>query len=99
MDLGYDSEAIRRRLRDRGLGTMIYGNRIRRPFSASSSPSLYWCGCRCAECPLFLAQGGDELAAEVGEVGNNAAPDEVRYSHVVVGLREGAATAMADSLP
>jgi hypothetical protein len=61
---------------------------------------------------LLLGQGGDELAAEVGDVGDDAAPDKLGasanddnlrdtldvYGHAIAGLGEDAATAMEDTL-
>jgi hypothetical protein len=44
--------------------------------SAPMGPLMYrLCVCQCA---LLLGQGGHEPAAEVGNVGDNAAPDQVR---------------------
>ena len=34
-------------------------------------------GCLVRPSPLLLGQGGDELAAEGGDVGDDAAPDQV----------------------
>ena len=38
---------------------------------------LYWCGGWCGALLLPLGERGDELAAEVGDVGDDAAPDQV----------------------
>jgi hypothetical protein len=35
--------------------------------------------------PLLIGEGGDELAAEVGDVGDHAAPDQVGSSREVSG--------------
>jgi hypothetical protein len=49
------------------------------PASAYISPpaplSLNWCTDWCVCPPLLLGQGGDEFAAEIGDVGDDAAPD------------------------
>jgi hypothetical protein len=43
-------------------------------FSPEAIPSRDWSG---PGTPLLLGQGGDEFAAEVGDVGDHAAPDQV----------------------
>src|SRR5215211_2247566 len=48
------------------------------PLTRLPSPqSLYWCTDWCAEPSLFLGKGGHELAAEVGDVWDHAAPYQV----------------------
>src|SRR5919106_6924067 len=42
----------------------------------------HWCVCECAS---LLSQGGDELAAEVGDVGDHAAPDRVESGRETTG--------------
>ncbi len=40
-------------------------------------PQLHWSAYRCAAPPQLLGEGGNELAAEGGDVGHDAAPDRV----------------------
>src|SRR5215213_1109761 len=47
---------------------------------ATPDPS-HRCTDWCVSPPLLLGQGGDEFAAEVGNVGDHAAPDQVKSSH------------------
>jgi hypothetical protein len=42
------------------------------------STLLYWCARWCGVRPLLFGERGDELAAEVRDVGDDAAPDQVR---------------------
>jgi hypothetical protein len=52
--------------------TDVARTRARRP------PHLtHWCVHWCVCPPLLPGQGGDELAAEVGDVGDDAAPHRV----------------------
>src|SRR5215208_3450536 len=47
--------------------------------SQSAPPSsFHWCTDWCAEPSLFLGKGGHELAAEVGDVWDHAAPYQVK---------------------
>ena len=43
-----------------------------------SSLSLCWCTNWCVKCALIFSKGGDELAAEVEDVCDHAAPEQVK---------------------
>jgi hypothetical protein len=58
--------------------------KLRRPnapasayISPPASPSLHGCVHWCAVSSLLLGQGGHEFAAEVGDIGDHPAPDQV----------------------
>src|SRR5215216_6014242 len=46
-------------------------------YPVPNAPTNHWCTDWCTNSFLVFSEGGDELAAEVGDVRDDAAPDEV----------------------